>query len=270
MAEQTTASQQAAAPMSAHSGESFIKRELEGASFLTLEHVAHMALAVIVPSLLAAGLAMAIGMWTGSRGSLVSSIDVTGSLGGFMNALMGIGIAAALLVLVPLLVVFDKRTRAEWLKRPGYTGRLAYKAPVYTALGVLAVTDVVLFISMLTTVISSLALIGVANAGIGGMYLDQFLPAIIALVIFGAATVYVCKLVKGRDFGKMFSLANAVFGLALFVALLITSIVVLHSSSNIQPASSNSSDLFKSLNNLNDGNSSGNGGSDSFQNLFGQ
>jgi hypothetical protein len=187
-------------------GSAFITRELNGATFLTLEHLAHMALVVVVTALLAVGIMNVIALWTGDSGALATSVfgtwvGVGGGAAKYTQASMSLGIVAALIVLVPLLVVLDRRTRAEWHKRAGYAGRLAYKLPVYTALGVLAAAKTVAFISMLAVVLSSLALIGVNGSGVGDMYLYEFLPALVAVFLFGASGWYVFRLAKGVDRG---------------------------------------------------------------------
>jgi hypothetical protein len=214
-------------------GKGFIARELNGASFLTLEHIGHMALVVIVSGLIVSGIGAAFSMWFGTAGVSHAFLgDAASLLGGMgtktLEATMALGIVAALIVLVPALVILDRRTRAEWHKRPGYAGRLAYKVPVYTALAALAAVLVTLKIQMLYVVISSLAFIGVQGAEIGDMYMQSFIPALIAYAVFGVAAWYVFNLAKGRDNGRLFSLAKAVGGGILAVALFITSLVILH------------------------------------------
>jgi hypothetical protein len=213
------------------SGGLFLKRELNGASFLSLEHLGHMLLVVVVAALVVMGIASAISMWTGS--SLISMPTFRGLLDlepVTLEALASISIVASLMVLVPLLVVLDRRTRAEWMKRRGYSGRLAYKIPVYMALGLLITAKLMADIVMVGVVVSSLVQIGVTNSMIGTMYLTQFVPAFIAAVVFGLAAWYVFKLAKGRDMGKQFSALMAVLSTALVVALLITAVTVLHAN----------------------------------------
>lgn len=214
-------------------GKGFIQRELNGATFLTLEHAAHMALVVIVSGLIVSGIGAAFSLWFGAAGMSHAFLgDAAALLGGVssktLEATMALGVVAALLVLVPALVILDRRTRAEWHKRPGYAGRLAYKVPVYTALAVLAAILVALKIQMLYVVIASLAFIGVEGAQIGDMYVQSFIPALIAYAVFIAAAWYVFNLAKGRDNGRLFSLAKAFGGGVLAIALFITALVALH------------------------------------------
>ena len=211
----------------------FIKRELNGATFLTLEHIGHMALVVIVSGLVLSGILSAMSMWFGTAGM---GSALTGGTVGLLGAAassavegaLSLGVVAALLVLVPLLVILDRRTRAEWHKRPGFAGRLAYKVPVYTALAVLATAIIACKIQMLYVVLSSLAFIGVSGAPIGSLYIDHFIPALLGVVVFGAAAWYLFTLAKGRDHGRTFSMAVAVLAGVVSVALFITTLVVLH------------------------------------------
>lgn len=237
-------------------GESFVHRELNGATFLTLEHVAHMALVVVVSALILAGIMAALTMWAGLPSVINSLTLFSGSSVHVMDAVMALAVVAALLVLAPALLVLDRRTRAEWHKRPGYAGRLAYKVPVYTALAILGVLTVGSVIEMIYVVITSLAFIGMANAPISTMYLDTFLPAAISFVVFAATAWYVFNLAKGRDYGKKFSMAVGAISIAAVVSLFITSLTVLHSGDNsfsapspstIDPYSSSSSHYYQDL-----------------------
>ena len=152
-----------------------------------------------------------------------------GSFGMMHTEAMGlVCLVAALLVLVPLLWVLDRRTRAEWMKRHGYAGRLAYKLPVYISLGLLVAGKIMADITMLCVVLTSLVLIG-TSADIGALYLDEFVPALVMAVVFGFSAWYVFKLAKGHDMGRQFSMLMAVIGAGLAVALLITAVSVAHS-----------------------------------------
>jgi hypothetical protein len=226
---------------SAGSKGTFVQRELNGASFLSLEHFLHMALVVIVAGLVAVGLSSAISMWTGGAGTTSltmfgapASSLLSGYGGGFksLEALGALSIVAALLLLVPLLVVLDRRTRAEWTKRVGYSKRLAYRLPIYGALALLLTGKIVAEISMIAVVLQSIAYIGVATEDIGNMYLTQFVPALVTAVVFAGAGMYVFKLAKGQDMGRMFSGLVAVVGVVLAIALFITAYLVLHSPAN--------------------------------------
>ncbi|MGH7196576.1 MAG: hypothetical protein ACREGJ_02295 [Candidatus Saccharimonadales bacterium] len=222
-------------------GGSFVKRELSGATFLTLEHIGHMALVVVVAILLAMGVVTALNMWMGNTSPVAASPlsdSIISTAATQLSALWAVGLVAALVVLVPLLVLLDRRTRAEWVKRPGYTSRVAYKVPVYTAIAAVTILSVGAFISMLVVVLSSLALIGVVGSDIGAMYLTQFIPALVGFIVFTLTWWYLFKLAKGHDYGRTFSLVGGGLGVLLAIALFITAVVALHNP----PASTTPSD----------------------------
>lgn len=250
----------APAPESPANGSDFMQRELNGASFLTLEHIAHMALTILVPAIVLVGVFAALSMWTGSAGPvgmmLSASTGFAAPTAKVFEALASFGIIAALLVLTPMLALFDRRTRAEWHKRPGFAGRVAYRVPVYAALGILAAVKVGLVIELVYVVVSSLAFIGIQGAPIGAMYLTNFLPALIALVVFGGAGWYVFMLAKGRDYGKKFSMVVSLFSAAVVISLIITSLVVMHNGNNSfqEPSTSSPSTSSPSFDNFNSNN----------------
>ena len=159
----------------------FIKRELNGASFLSLEHVGHMALAVIVPGIITSGLGLAFAMWFGSGGFGIV-LDMAYFGGSQIGVPAAISAVAALLITAPLLVLLGRRTRAEWHKRQGYAGRLAYKLPLYTALAAATLLAVSYKIQIISVFLSTLALIGVRGASFGALYGGTFLPALIGLL----------------------------------------------------------------------------------------
>lgn len=233
MAELNTVPTQAPAVPPA-GGNNFVKRELNGATFLSLEHLAHMVLIVLVPALITSAIAMAMNLWWGA-GSPTDLLALPGMNQFATHA--ALTLVAALITLVPALYVLDRRTRAEWLKRPGYSDRLAYKVPVYGAVGVLAATLVALKIKLLAVVLSSLALIGVEGADISSMYLHDFLPSLISLLVFTFAFWYVFMLAKGQDHGKTFSAVLAVVGAAMVVALFITAVVTARDKPTTDPYS---------------------------------
>ncbi|HVI69835.1 MAG TPA: hypothetical protein VM581_05290 [Magnetospirillaceae bacterium] len=208
---------------------SFIDRELHGASFLALEHTAHMILAVAVPGLIVSAISTALTMWF-STSSSMPMLDIAYYGGGWMSTMSAIGLTAALVALVPLMLVLGRRTRAEWHKRAAFISRLAYKVPVYGALAATTVVVIWFKIQMLSVLLATLAFIGVPNAPFATLYSGVFLPALIGYVIFGIAWWYIFKLVKGTDYGKIFSIIMAILGAGIAVALFITSTVSLHGS----------------------------------------
>lgn len=235
MKETTTPAQAPVASPGATSG--LLKKLLSGSTFMTLEHVGHMVLVFIVTALVAAGIRDAWGMWLGSTSS--SSMLTAMGLGSSMS----IYIVSALLVLVPLLVILDRRTRAEWQKRSAFAGTVGYKLPLYTALGAVAAALVCVKIALISVILGSLANIGVDGVDIGKMYVNQFLPELFTLVAFAGSAWYVYNLAKGRDFGRTYSAVVAVVALVVVVALYITAIVNLHKDTSTSGSSSSSKTL---------------------------
>lgn len=212
----------------ANSGKSLIKRELNGASFLSLEHSVHMVLIVLVPGLILAALTSGFNLWFG-LGTLAPVPDVAYFVGGsWLSSIMTVGTVAAVCVTVPLLVLFGRRTRLEWRKRPGFAGRLAYKLPLYVAFTAITALVIWFKIQILSVILATLAFIGVQNAPFGVMYGSVFLPALIGLLLFAAAWWYMFALIKGKDYGQLYDITCAVIGLIVASALFITITIKLH------------------------------------------
>jgi len=140
-----------------------------------------------------------------------------------------IGLVSAMVVAAPLMIALGMRTRAEWAKRPGYSGRLAYKAPIYTALGITVAVSGIAVVCMLATVLNSLAMVGLTGIDYGALYLNSFAPALVTFVVFAGVKWYIFMLAKGKDVGVQFDALLAAVAVALAVALFITSVVALRS-----------------------------------------
>jgi hypothetical protein len=226
-----------------------LKRQLSGTSFLTLEHVGYFVLVVLLPVLLLAGATTAIQLW--QNGSTSSAVDQS-SMYSMMYSLQpvlrsvdttaAISITAALLVLVPLMYVLRRRIAAEYGKRPGYTGRVGYKLPVYSALGVLAAMSAGSVVTMLGVFLNSLANIGVSGANIGEMYMQQFLPALLASAVFGLSCWYVGWFAKGKDTSRTFVGTVGVLAAALVIALFVTTLTLNHDTKSSTTSPSQSPD----------------------------
>lgn len=215
-----------------------VARQLNGTSFLTLEHVGYFALVVLLPSLLLVGVSTALQLWQGgsagaSSGSTFLPLSYTVEpIMRYVDTTVAIALSAAFLVLAPLMYVLRRRTAAEYVKRPGYTNRVAYKLPVYTALALLAAQTVGAFVSMLGVFLNSLVNIGVKGADIGGMYTSQFLPALLAFAVFGLSAWYVMWFAKGRDLSKTFVAGVSLLAAVLTIALFVTTLTLNHDSKN--------------------------------------
>lgn len=211
-----------------------LSRVMGSADFLTLEHVGYFVLVVLIPAILLSGFSNAVALWSSIGSGSSSSLDML--ISGLMasNTTMAIMTCAALVVLVPLMFVLRRRVSAEYAKRSGYTERVAYKLPVYAALGVLAALAVGSFVGMMNVFLNSLVNIGVSGVNIGNMYINQFLPALLSFVVFGASAWYVMLFAKGKDMSKVFIGLSGLLSGALVIALFITAMTINH-----QPNSSN-------------------------------
>lgn len=141
------------------------------------------------------------------------------------------------------------RVRRGLKKQPDFTKQAAYRVPLAVALGVyvlLALTQVAIVIGV---VLASLVLIG-SNSDIGGMYLKQFLPALLALgLLAGPVIATAAQLMRtgGRSLWWYHVILLVVGGVILLTAI-ITVAVSSHSNNSgvrnlpvIRSNSSNSS-----------------------------
>lgn len=237
MAEEHTAT---ASTISTEDRRKNVMRQLSGTSFLTLEHIGYFVLVVLMPSLLLLGASTALSLW--QNGSASSGVDATSFMSYTVQPIMhyvdtsvAIALTAAFLVLTPLMFVLRRRTAAEYVKRSGYTSRVAYKLPVYTALALLAAQTICAIISMLGVFLNSLVNIGVKNADIGGMYTSQFLPALLAFAVFGMAAWYVMWFAKGKDTSKVFVSGVALIAAVMTIALFVTTLTLNHNTKSTNP-----------------------------------
>ena len=204
-----------------------MQRQLHGTAFLSLEHWAYITLAVLLPLLLLGGFHAAMAVWTNKGTDPVAALMSGGILTQFFGSLT-VTFTALLLTLAPLMFILQRRTEGEFIKRSGYRHRLAYKLPIYGGLAVLAVFKVISFSSLLAAFLESLTLIGVKGADIGGLYLTQFLPSLLALVVFAAAAWYLMCLAKGYDKSSLYSLVVLCVAVLLSVALFTTAVMAAH------------------------------------------
>ena len=212
------------------------KRQLHGTAFLSLEHWAYMILVVAVPLLLLGGFQAALAIWTNKGEEPMMSLLMQG-MGGQLAVSAAVVFTAALVTLAPLLFVLERRTHSEFSKRPNYRNRLAYKLPIYGALALLAILKIAAFISLVAVFLESLALIGVKGADIGNLYLTQFLPSLLALLVFGATSWYVFKLAKGIDKSRLFAFAILWLGALVAVTLFTTAVMAAHKEQENKPSS---------------------------------
>ena len=214
-------------------------RQLNGTSFLTLEHVGYFVLVVLLPVLLLAGASTAMQLWQNTNsvttGVFQPQAYIVGPVFRPVDLSMGMMAAAALAVLAPLMYVLRRRIAAEYAKRPGYTSRVGYKLPVYSALGALAALTAGALIMMLSVFLNSLVSIGVSGVNIGTMYTQEFLPALLAFAVFGMAAWYTMWFAKGKDTSKMFVGVVLLLATIMAVTLLVTTLSVNHQNKATNP-----------------------------------
>ena len=215
-------------------------RQLNGTSFLTLEHVGYFGLVVLLPVLLLLGASTAMQLWQSGNpsdtvGAVFSLNYIMGPLTRYVDTSIAITLTAAFVVLAPLMYVLRRRVSAEYSKRPGYANRVGYKLPVYTALGVLAALTIASFVAMLGVFLDSLVNIGVSGANIGLMYTQQFLPALLAFAVFGMASWYTMWFAKGKDTSRMFVGVVVLLATVMAIALFVTTLSINHESKTVNP-----------------------------------
>lgn len=227
------------------------RRRLRGTTFLSLEHALKAVLMVVVVTLLGVSIVLALQLWTGAA-SGTSFVRVNGSAAELIAG-TAMTLAAALIVLVPALIVLELRTRAEYQKRPDFRLRLAYRIPLYAAFAAVLTLTGLSLIQLLAAFLTSLTLLGAAGANIGAIYLGQFLPALLTLALYGAAAVYLFQILRGKDRGAIFGLAVVTLSVVMVLALFITSVVLTHQSTAGTAPGSNGSvdDFFREYNSQN-------------------
>ncbi len=212
--------------------DTFIRRNLRGATFLTFEHAGHLALIVIIAGLISAGSVMALQMWLGNSmpwlAVPVLQYDIIPSS---LNPACALWVAAAMMTLTPAMLILGMRARAEWPKRPGYQARVAYKAPMYIGLAVSSIVTAVSFITLFAVVLRALASIGLSSFDMGGLFMGQFVPPLLVFVVFVAVKWYFFMLIKGYDKSRQFTGMLTIVAGILAAALIISSVVALYQPS---------------------------------------
>lgn len=210
----------------------YLKRSMRGTSFLGLEHTMHIAFTLIVAGLVVAGgllvafIAFDKPATTYLSPMLMHGVPRAGIAATAFAGICALMLAAALAVLSPFLVILDRRTRAEWAKRPVFTGRLAYKLPIYIALGLVWLVNLGAIITMVWTLLYWLATLGQFGL-LASPFASHFIPAALTAVVFGLVGWYLIRLAQGQNRSQTFSLALATIGGLLALTLLVTGVLAL-------------------------------------------
>lgn len=201
--------------------QSFSYRVTRGTTFLGLEHAMHLLFVVVLAVLITVGLITVIYPLLGwSFFKFMPGLSIFWSTG-------VVWLAAALFTISPLVWLLDVRTRAEWPKRPGFTQRLAYKLPLYIALGVVSIGKLVAWVAVLALVLFGLVGAGTTSILLAAAWVAQIIPATIALIVFGVTGWYLIRRAKGIGTGRSFTNVFAGVGLLLGFVLLVTAAVTL-------------------------------------------
>lgn len=204
-------------------------RQLTGTSFLTLEHVGYFVLVVLMPMIILASILVAIDMWSGgSQASIMPLMYPSYANLPSLDVTTAMALVASLVTLAPFMYVLRRRTSAEYAKRPGYTRRVAYKLPVYSAVAVLAALTVGSLIGMVAVLLQSLVQIG-SGTDIGQLYRTSFVSALLGFVVFGLSGWYALWFAKGKDLTKLFMNAVILLAVVMAVALFVTAMSNTHS-----------------------------------------
>lgn len=190
------------------------------AGFLTLKYGGAVVSALVGLFAAMGALPMLFQLWTGSGYSASSPVaDVLAKLGlGGNNGVVLLAVAAVVFSLLAFLLY--RRATKDIALRPDYVNSTPYVFITNAFVGVVAFVVAVYVVDLLTVLISSLLLIGKGN--IGGMYLNQFLPNLLAagLAVFAGLMGY--KIAKGKNMSFVMTLVTLCVAGAILVAACIT------------------------------------------------
>lgn len=196
--------------------------------WLTFEYGLAMGSLVASTLLIVNVLVSLFGGWAGNGATLKKTVGGwTANLLGLdmVTASTGLVTASVGAVLLALLAffVFGRVSRAIQ-NRPGYTKRAAYRVITYGSLAALVVPALVLFIKLVSILVSSLIFIGVSGASrvYKSLYLAEFLPYLLGLAVVVVSVWLVGRIVQGRNSSKLASSIIFSVALAALVASTIT------------------------------------------------
>lgn len=188
-------------------------------SELTLKYSGAAISALIATFSIVLLLSELFGLWTGASGGIVL-------LGGYQG-IMTIAVVAVLFAVLAF-CLYRNVTKAV-AKQLDYVNKTAYHFVTNSFLAVLAGALIVTVAGLVSILLSSLLLIG-TNADIGGMYLNQFLPGLVAagLIAFVGFAAY--KIMKGKNLSMLMTIVLMSLAGALMIAALITIPIKAHMS----------------------------------------
>lgn len=182
----------------------------------------------------------------------------TGVVGGFIGnlatspvtqtqSMVAIALLSVMLAVLSF-VLFGRVSKKIVEDRPEYTQTTLYKVTTHAPVFALLLVALLVVSSLLSVLLNSLLMIGVGDAGqtYGALYLGEFLPGLVSLVVLGAVIFFLAKIVNGTNASKLLSIILIVVTSVVFLATAITMTVRAHDSK-----SSTSSQLESMLKNFN-------------------
>lgn len=201
---------------------------------LTLKYFGAGFSAIVSALALLGLLSLLITTWSG--GEAASMFIVTSAIYGLMISLAVTGAVFAVIALLLYRIVTK-----EIAARPGYISSTPYIVITNAVFGVFVLLLVGYVIGLISTVISSLVMIG-SGADIGAMYLHKFLPDLVGAGFVFVMAMMTYKIARGKNMSLPMSIVLLSVAGALLVATLITIPVKIHSSSSTKPSKSSSYD----------------------------
>lgn len=202
-------------------------------SVLTLKYSGAAISALAATFSVLAALSEMIGLWSGASGSLML-------LGGYQGVMMTVVVAALFSVLAFCLY---RSVTKEVAKQPDYIHTTAYHFVTNAFLALLAVVFMFIVAGLVSILLSSLLLIG-TSTDIGGMYLNDFLPGVVAGGIVGFVGFSAYKIMKGKNFSMVMTIVLMSLAGALLLAALITIPIKAHMGSSTPSSSSSMYDNY--------------------------
>ena len=197
-------------------------------SVLTLKYAAAAVSVLAAVYMAIETLLRLFGLWTNSTAYLVAGGY------GYVN-IVTYAVSTALFAVLAFLLY--RRVTKDVAVQPEYVDTPVYHVITNGLVGALAFVLVLLVADIISTLISSLLLIG-SNADIGGLYLNKFLPNLVAAGIVGVAGFSAFKIMKGQNKSFLMTIVLMSVAGALLLAMLITVPIKAHSSDTTNNRSS--------------------------------
>lgn len=217
-------------------------QEKNSTNMITLQYSGATVAALISTFGILLTLSELFGLWTDKAGGVWI-------LSGYVGV-VSMAVTAALFSVVSFLLY--RRVTKQVAERTDYIATSAYNFITNAFFAVLAGVLIVIVASLVAVLIASLLLIG-TSTDIGGLYLGEFLPGLLAGLIVAFVGFCAYKIMKGKNFSLPMTLVLMSLAGALFLAVLITVPIKAHMTptawnSGIEYNSSLYDDLYNGTN----------------------